>query len=133
MSRLRLTCALLLVALAVVPAAHGRAERTLAGRTVVLDPGHNGGNWTHPAAIAHEVWAGTHYKPCDTFANQQTRFIDCHCGAACDFENHIQRIGNIGRGFNQRAIKIKKQRIHGQSTHEAAASAVVRIAVIFAA
>jgi len=66
-SRLRLTCALLLVALAVVPAAHGRAERTLAGRTVVLDPGHNGGNWTHPAAIAHEVWAGTHYKPCDTF------------------------------------------------------------------
>ena len=34
---------------------------------VVLDPGHNGGNWTHPGAIAHEVWAGTHYKPCDTF------------------------------------------------------------------
>jgi len=62
----------LLVLLAAAPAAAAAtpvagAERPLAGRVVLLDPGHNGGNWTNPAAIAREVWAGTHYKPCDTF------------------------------------------------------------------
>jgi N-acetylmuramoyl-L-alanine amidase len=58
------------VALLVLPAA-AHADRPgqrlpLEGRVIVLDPGHNGGNWTNPGAIAHEVWAGTHYKACDT-------------------------------------------------------------------
>lgn len=65
--RLRILAAVLLVALVAAPAAAARAERPLTGRVIVLDPGHNGGNWSHPSAIAKEVWAGTHYKPCDTF------------------------------------------------------------------
>ena len=65
--RLRILGPVLLALLVVVPSAAARAETPLEGRVVVLDPGHNGGNWTHPGAIAHEVWAGTHYKPCDTF------------------------------------------------------------------
>lgn len=38
----------------------------LAGRTIVLDPGHAGGNATHVADIAREVFIGTGMKACDT-------------------------------------------------------------------
>jgi len=38
----------------------------LAGRTVVLDPGHDGGNASSPAEIGQLVWAGTAWKACDT-------------------------------------------------------------------
>src|SRR3954468_8459162 len=37
-----------------------------AGRTVAIDPGHNGGNYRHPAEIGRLVDAGTLRKPCDT-------------------------------------------------------------------
>jgi N-acetylmuramoyl-L-alanine amidase len=70
MSPRRLLPALAIAALVAVPgpAAAAPGERPpLAGRVVLLDPGHNGGNWAHPERIGHEVWAGTHYKPCDTF------------------------------------------------------------------
>jgi N-acetylmuramoyl-L-alanine amidase len=36
------------------------------GKTIVLDPGHNGGNWRHPAEVNRLVNAGTLMKPCDT-------------------------------------------------------------------
>lgn len=38
----------------------------LAGKTVVIDPGHNGGNASHPAEIGRLVDAVTEKKPCDT-------------------------------------------------------------------
>jgi N-acetylmuramoyl-L-alanine amidase len=38
----------------------------LAGRTVLIDPGHNGGNGAAPAEINQQVWMGTGYKACDT-------------------------------------------------------------------
>ncbi|NYI06804.1 N-acetylmuramoyl-L-alanine amidase [Allostreptomyces psammosilenae] len=38
----------------------------LAGRTVVIDPGHNPGNAAHPAEIAEQVDVGTGHKECDT-------------------------------------------------------------------
>jgi N-acetylmuramoyl-L-alanine amidase len=38
----------------------------LAGKTVVIDPGHNGGNGAHPAEIGRLVDAVTQRKPCDT-------------------------------------------------------------------
>ncbi len=38
----------------------------LAGRTVVIDPGHNGGNASDPASINQLVPAGGFDKPCDT-------------------------------------------------------------------
>ena len=52
---------LLLLALA-APAQAG----TLSGYTVVVDPGHNGGNASAPATIGRQVWAGTLWKDCDT-------------------------------------------------------------------
>jgi N-acetylmuramoyl-L-alanine amidase len=42
----------------------------LAGRTVVIDPGHNGGNAAHPREIGRLVDAGTLRKPCDTTGTQ---------------------------------------------------------------
>jgi N-acetylmuramoyl-L-alanine amidase len=38
----------------------------LAGKVVGIDPGHNGGNFTHPAAIAQLIWNGTGWEACDT-------------------------------------------------------------------
>lgn len=40
--------------------------RPLAGKVVVIDPGHNGGNWADPQAINRLVNVITESKPCDT-------------------------------------------------------------------
>jgi N-acetylmuramoyl-L-alanine amidase len=46
------------------PTAAPRAS--VRGRTIVIDPGHNGQNWRHLAEIDRLVNAGTLRKPCDT-------------------------------------------------------------------
>lgn len=38
----------------------------LVGKTVAVDPGHNGGNAAHASEIARRVWIGNGYKECDT-------------------------------------------------------------------
>ncbi|MER5774604.1 N-acetylmuramoyl-L-alanine amidase [Streptomyces sp. NPDC002039] len=38
----------------------------LTGRTVVIDPGHNTGNFKHTKEIDRQVDIGTHHKECDT-------------------------------------------------------------------
>ena len=38
----------------------------LLGRTIAIDPGHNGANWAHPAEIDRLVDAGGFRKACDT-------------------------------------------------------------------
>ncbi|GAA3170668.1 N-acetylmuramoyl-L-alanine amidase [Nonomuraea roseoviolacea] len=43
-----------------------RAGRPLAGKVVVIDPGHNGGNAAHPAQINRQVDVITGRKPCNT-------------------------------------------------------------------
>jgi N-acetylmuramoyl-L-alanine amidase len=55
-------------AAAAAPAPASAAEQPLAGVTVVVDPGHNGGNATHPEEINRQVVSaadGT-TKPCNT-------------------------------------------------------------------
>ena len=42
------------------------AALPLAGKVIGIDPGHNGGNFTDPGAIAHLVWNGTAWEACDT-------------------------------------------------------------------
>ena len=37
----------------------------LTGKTVVIDPGHNGGNTSHHEITGKQVWAGTLWKDCD--------------------------------------------------------------------
>jgi N-acetylmuramoyl-L-alanine amidase len=60
----------LLAAVALVGDAAGAVEPSLQGRTVVIDPGHNGGNGRHAAEIARLVDAGTLRKACDTVGAQ---------------------------------------------------------------
>jgi N-acetylmuramoyl-L-alanine amidase len=36
------------------------------GKVILIDPGHNGGNGTHPAEINKQVFVGNGYKACDT-------------------------------------------------------------------
>jgi N-acetylmuramoyl-L-alanine amidase len=62
---------LIVVPLAALGAVSGSASAAaplpLTGRTVVLDPGHNGGNSTHPEIANALTYAGNGiYKPCNT-------------------------------------------------------------------
>jgi N-acetylmuramoyl-L-alanine amidase len=47
-------------------AAPARAAKPLAGQTVGIDPGHNGGNFSDPAFLARQVWNGRAMEDCDT-------------------------------------------------------------------
>jgi N-acetylmuramoyl-L-alanine amidase len=42
------------------------AALPLAGKIVGIDPGHNGGNFTDPDAIARQIWNGAEWENCDT-------------------------------------------------------------------
>lgn len=42
------------------------AATPLADIIIALDPGHNGGNASHPARISRLVWSGIAWKPCNT-------------------------------------------------------------------
>ena len=56
-----------LTVLALVPAAAPAGhDAALRGKTIAIDPGHNGRNWAHPAEINRIVDAGTLHKACDT-------------------------------------------------------------------
>jgi N-acetylmuramoyl-L-alanine amidase len=51
---------------ALVLASPSPGAAPLAGKIVVVDPGHNGANHRHPSEIGRLVDAGTLRKPCDT-------------------------------------------------------------------
>jgi N-acetylmuramoyl-L-alanine amidase len=61
-----------LAAVAPVPGGQGTAGpvrprgRVLAGKVVGIDPGHNGGNFTHPSVIDRKVWNGRAWENCNT-------------------------------------------------------------------
>jgi N-acetylmuramoyl-L-alanine amidase len=42
------------------------AARPLAGKIVGIDPGHNGGNFSDPNYIDHQIWNGREWEDCDT-------------------------------------------------------------------
>lgn len=42
------------------------AAKPLAGLTIAIDPGHNGGNASHPKEVNRKVWIGTEWKVCNT-------------------------------------------------------------------
>jgi N-acetylmuramoyl-L-alanine amidase len=48
------------------PAGGAAQARPLAGKVIVVDPGHNGGNYRHPEIINRQVDVLTKRKPCDT-------------------------------------------------------------------
>lgn len=45
---------------------HTWRDLPLLGKTIAVDPGHNGANWAHPAEIGRLVDAGGFRKACDT-------------------------------------------------------------------
>lgn len=48
------------------PTATAAAAKPLAGKVVGIDPGHNGGNFSDPEFINHQVWNGREMEACDT-------------------------------------------------------------------
>jgi len=70
---------LLLVAAALATGGH----QPLAGKTIVVDPGHNGANWAHQAEINRLVDAGGFMKACDTTG---TATADGYSEAAYTFD-----------------------------------------------
>jgi len=56
----------LVVAAIAAALAGGPAHGPLAGKTIAIDPGHNGANWAHPDEINRLVDAGGFRKACDT-------------------------------------------------------------------
>lgn len=44
----------------------GAGRLPLAGKVVAVDPGHNGGNFTHLADIGRRIWNGREWEDCNT-------------------------------------------------------------------
>lgn len=42
----------------------------VAGKTIVIDAGHDGGNGSHPSEISRLIFIGTQYRACDTAGTQ---------------------------------------------------------------
>ncbi len=82
---------LLLVAALVLP---------LHGKTIVIDPGHNGDNWAHPAEINRLVDAGGFLKACDTTG---TSTNDGYSEAAYTFDV-ATRLARILRAKGARVV-----------------------------
>jgi N-acetylmuramoyl-L-alanine amidase len=79
-------------------------ETTLAGKTVTIDPGHNGGNASHPSEINRKVDIGTGKKECDT-AGAET--ASGYTEAAYNFDV-AQRLRRILRRLGARVVLTRK-------------------------
>jgi N-acetylmuramoyl-L-alanine amidase len=53
-----------------VAAATGGSLASLRGRTIAIDPGHDGGNYAHTAEISRLINIGTQMRACDTTGTQ---------------------------------------------------------------
>ena len=70
--------------------------KPLSGRTITIDPGHNGGNFTHPQEIARPVNDGNGEKECDTTgtaAPDGYREADFNWSVALDLRALLTRAG----------------------------------------
>ena len=85
---------------ALVFASPAIAALPLAGRTVAIDPGHNGGNYLHTAEIDRLVNAGTLRKACDTTG---TATDAGYSEAAYNFDVAL-RLARILRGEGARVV-----------------------------
>jgi N-acetylmuramoyl-L-alanine amidase len=96
-----------LAALAQVPstaAVQQQGTGALAGRVVVLDPGHNGRNWTRPDVINRLVDAGTLRKACDTTGTQTA---DGYTESAFNWEV-AQRLRRLLAGAGARVVLTRR-------------------------
>jgi N-acetylmuramoyl-L-alanine amidase len=72
----------------------------LHGKTIVIDPGHNGANWSHPADINRLVDAGGFRKACDTTG---TSTNDGYAEAGYNFDV-ATRLARILRAAGARVV-----------------------------
>jgi N-acetylmuramoyl-L-alanine amidase len=72
----------------------------LHGKTIVIDPGHNGGNWSHPSEINRLVDAGGFQKACDTTG---TSTNDSYSEASYNFDV-ATRLARILRAAGARVV-----------------------------
>jgi N-acetylmuramoyl-L-alanine amidase len=79
--------------------AHGHAL-PLAGKTIAIDPGHNGDNWAHPTVINRLVNAGGFMKACDTTG---TETANGYTEAAYNFDV-ATRLARILRADGARVV-----------------------------
>jgi N-acetylmuramoyl-L-alanine amidase len=82
-------------------------QQSVRGRTIAVDPGHNGRNWRHLAEIDRLVNAGTLRKPCDTTG---TATASGYTEAAYDFDV-ARRLAAILRAEGARVVLTR----HGNS------------------
>ena len=79
---------------------HTWRELPLLGKTIVIDPGHNGANWSHPSEINRLVNAGGFLKACDTTG---TSTDDGYSEAAYNFDVAI-RLARVLRAAGARVV-----------------------------
>jgi N-acetylmuramoyl-L-alanine amidase len=105
-----------------VRAATSPASRPLAGKTVGIDPGHNGHNYLYPQIIDRQIWNGREFENCNTTGTAtdggytEARF---NFAVATDLRRDLQREGahvvmtrhtnhGVGPCVNRRAEIINK-------------------------
>jgi len=93
-----------LVSLSSAVASTSTLRGPLSGKTIVIDPGHNGGNFQHPREINRLVNAGTHWKPCDTTG---TATSSGYTEAAYTLEVSL-RVSAILRGAGARVVLTRR-------------------------
>ncbi|GAA2110265.1 N-acetylmuramoyl-L-alanine amidase [Actinomadura alba] len=71
--------------------ADGLPRRSLAGKVIVIDPGHNGGNATHASEVNKLVNVITERKACDTTGTETTRGYAEHA-FTWDVSNRVAKI-----------------------------------------
>jgi N-acetylmuramoyl-L-alanine amidase len=76
------------------------APQPLAGKTIAIDPGHNGANWSHASEINRLVDAGGFRKACDTTG---TSTNDGYTEAAYNFDV-ATRLAQILRAAGARVV-----------------------------
>jgi N-acetylmuramoyl-L-alanine amidase len=78
----------------------GPAATPLAGRTIAVDPGHDGGNRLHPRETGRLVDAGSLRKPCDTVGSETA---DGYAEAAYNLDIAL-RLARILRAAGARVV-----------------------------
>jgi N-acetylmuramoyl-L-alanine amidase len=79
------------------------AVKPLAGKVVVIDPGHNGGNHRDPTAVNRKVNVLTEWKPCDTTGTETNDHYP-EASFTWDVSNRMARI------LRSRGAKVKLTR-----------------------
>lgn len=74
-----------------VTSTHEQPAAALRGKVIVIDPGHNGGNTTHPSEVNRLVDVITERKPCDTTGTETAKGYSEHA-FTWDVSNRLAKL-----------------------------------------